>query len=127
MIGLLIRWLVFCVTLVLAAWLTSLLGFDFTVNVRDGIQGWIGIALGVALLAIINATIGNLLKLLTLPIACLTFGLSTLIINALMFWWVGSWGIGFQVGGFLPALVGSIIWAILNMIALGVLPKGKED
>lgn len=127
MIGLLLRWLVFCVTLVLAAWLTSLLGFEFTVNVRDGIQGWIGIALGVALLAIINATIGNLLKLLTLPIACLTFGLSTLIINALMFWWVGSWGIGFQVGGFFAAFIGSIIWAILNMIALGVLPKGKED
>jgi putative membrane protein len=127
MIGLLIRWLVFTVTLVLAAWLTSLLGFEFSVTVRDGIQGWIGIALGVALLSIINATIGNLLKLLTLPIACLTFGLSTLIINALMFWWVGSWGIGFKVGDFLAALVGSMIWAILNMIALGVLPKGNKD
>ena len=46
--------------------------------------------LGVAILALLNATLGKILKLLTLPLNCLTLGLFSLVINAIIFMIVAS-------------------------------------
>ena len=50
--------------------------------------------LGAGLLALVSAVLGPILKLMTLPLNCMTLGLFTLIINAGLFMLVGSWGIG---------------------------------
>jgi putative membrane protein len=66
------------------------------------------------LIGLVNATLGNLLKLLTLPIGCLTLGLSSLVINALMFLLVGNLLRGFSVNGFIPAFLGSLAMSLIS-------------
>jgi putative membrane protein len=71
-------------------------------------------ALIVALvLGVMNALVRPILIFLTLPITILTLGLFTLVINALLFWFVSSLVKGFEVTGFSPAFWGALIlWAV---------------
>jgi len=71
-------------------------------------------ALVVALvLGIMNALVRPLLIFLTLPINILTLGLFTLVINALLFWFVSTVVKGFEVAGFTAAFFGALIlWAV---------------
>lgn len=75
-----------------------------------------GTALIAALvIGLINATIGLIIKILTLPITILTFGLFLFVINALMLKLSTYFVSGFVVKGFLPAFLGAIVLAILNI------------
>lgn len=69
---------------------------------------------GVALLAavilgFINLTFKPLLILITLPVTLLTFGLFSLVINALLLWFVASIIPGFSIENFLAAFLGSFL------------------
>jgi putative membrane protein len=76
-----------------------------------------GTALVAALvIGLVNSTVGLLLKLVTLPLTILTFGLFLLVVNALMLWLAASLVPGFEVAGFVPALLGAILLAALNTI-----------
>jgi putative membrane protein len=67
-------------------------------------------------IALVNATVGWLLTLLTLPITILTLGLFLLVINAVLLK-ISTWFVpGFSVHGFLPALVGSMVLSLLTML-----------
>lgn len=86
------------------------------------------VLIGAAALALINATLGKVVKFLTLPITCLTLGLFTLVVNAAMLMLAGSLELGFRVDGFVPALVGSTVLAVVNGV-LGILipDEDKKD
>lgn len=60
---------------------------------------------------IINLFIRPVLIVLTLPITLLTFGLFTFVINGVLLWFLGSVIKGFEVTGFLAALLGALIIA----------------
>lgn len=63
-------------------------------------------------LAIVNVMIGPIIKLLALPINCMTFGLFSFVVNSLLFWLAGS-----ASGGTMNAwgaLFGSVLYAILS-------------
>ncbi len=77
----------------------------------SGVQATLLAALVIGL---VNATLGSLIKLLTLPIGCLTLGISSLIVNALMFWLASNFVSSFHVTGFVPALLGSIALSIVG-------------
>jgi putative membrane protein len=121
---LLLRWIILVVSLVIAAYITNLLPFTgFMVD--TSLEGVPKLFLGVAVLALINATLGNLLKLLTLPLNCLTLGIFSLVINAAMLMLVSTLGLGFKVDGFLSAFVGSILMSMASAI-LGNFLKDEE-
>jgi len=61
-------------------------------------------------------TIKPILNLLALPINLLTFGLFSFVINALLFWLLAAFIPGFSIDGFIPALEGSLILAIVSWI-----------
>jgi putative membrane protein len=65
--------------------------------------------IAVLILGLINALIRPLIVLLTLPVNIFTFGLFTLVINALMFWLAAQVVKGFYVHGFWPAFIGALI------------------
>lgn len=67
-------------------------------------------------LGLVNALIRPLLILVTLPITLLTLGLFTLVINALLFWMVGSLVGGLHVPGFWPAFWGAIVYSLLTWL-----------
>ena len=106
---LIVKWLIAAVSL----WLTVSLGKKLGLDMR--LEGATPAVLAVLVLAVANAVLGNILKLLTLPISCLTLGLFGFIVNALIFWLVGGTGIikGFEVNGFFPSLFGSVVMGII--------------
>jgi len=62
---------------------------------------------------ILGLTVKPVLKLLTLPINILTLGLFSFVLNALLFWFLATFIKGFHVYGFIPALEGSFILAVV--------------
>jgi putative membrane protein len=79
------------------------------------------VALVVALiLGILNATLGQFLKIVTFPLSLVTLGFFLLVINALVFW-LASFVKGFSVAGFWPAFFGSLIVTIIAMIGRRVI------
>src|ERR1700690_1638825 len=62
---------------------------------------------------ILGLTVRPVLKLLTLPINIITFGLFSLVLNALLFWFLATFIAGFSVTGFIPALIGTVILSIV--------------
>ena len=113
MLLLLFHWLLSALSLLLVAHLVP--GFE--------VRGF-----GVALLAslvigLVNSSIGFLLKLFTLPLTLLTFGLFLLVINALMLQFAALFVPGFTVHGFFSALLGAVVLALVQL-ALRSLIRG---
>ena len=68
-----------------------------------------------AVLGLLNAVVRPFLVLLTLPVTVITLGLFLFVINALMFWVAASLLTGFEVSGFVAALIGSLIYSVLQL------------
>jgi len=77
---------------------------------------------------VINAVLGPIIKLLSLPFIILTLGLLLLVINALLLLLTSfvsqEVGLGFDVDGFWTAVFGSIIITVTSWILEAVLPDG---
>jgi putative membrane protein len=67
-------------------------------------------------LGFLNLIVRPILVVLTLPITILTLGLFVFIINGLLFYFVGTIVKGFEVQGFVPALLGSIIVSVVSAL-----------
>lgn len=90
------------------------------------VPGFYVSGLGAALLAavvigLVNGTLGLLLKLISLPLIIITFGLFWFVINALMLEFASVLVPGFSVRGFAPAFWGAIILSLLNFVIRAVL------
>jgi putative membrane protein len=113
--GLFTRLIISAIALYLTALLSHALGID---AIGISVTGAVPAILAVVMLAVVNALIRPLVLLLTIPLNCLTLGLFTVVINALMFWLVGyGWIHGFKVNGFLAALFGSVVMGIITGLA----------
>jgi len=83
--------------------------------------------LAAVVIGLVNALIRPLIELLSLPITILTFGLFSLIINALMFGLAAWFTPGFSVAGFGPAFWGGLLYAVLaTVIGWIVNEKGSK-
>ena len=78
------------------------------------------------ILGLINAVIRPVLILLTLPVTVLTLGLFILVINGLLFWFVGSFIEGFVVQGFWSGFIGSILFSIVSWLLSALVLKGGK-
>jgi len=79
----------------------------------DGIKTALIVAL---VLAVLNTFVKPVLVFLTLPITILTLGLFLLVINAIMVM-IAAWFIdGFTVGGWITAILFSLIVTIVSFI-----------
>ena len=75
LLTLLIRWIVLAFAFAITSWLLS--GMD----VSGGFWAYLWIA---ALFGVVNAVLGTLLRLLTLPLMIVTLGLFSIVVNAAM-------------------------------------------
>lgn len=73
-------------------------------------------------LGLVNMLVKPVLVLLTLPITIVTLGLFLIVINALLFWFVGSVLKGFQVNGFWWAVGGAILYSIISGLLTKLIP-----
>ena len=80
-------------------------------------QSAYGTALLVAVLfGILNAVVRPVILLVAFPITILTFGLFSFVVNALLFWGVGTFLKGFEISGFIPALLGSLVISVVSSV-----------
>ncbi len=87
-----------------------------------GVSDYLSAFVAAIVLSLINTLVKPVLILLTLPVTILTLGLFLFVINALLFWFVGSVLPGFQVAGFWPALGGAIVYSLLTWLFSLLLP-----
>lgn len=109
---LLLRWILSALALFITVKIGQAVGLPF--YIASGTPGVIGLLLFVVILAVVNAILGSLLRLLTLPLSCLTFGLFAWLVNALMFWIAGQVTPGFHVRGFWAPLFGSVVMGLVS-------------
>jgi putative membrane protein len=88
------------------------------------VDGAISALLGALVLGFANAFVRPILVVLSLPITLLTFGLFLLVVNALVLKLAAALVPGFRIRGFLPALWGALLLALLNLLVAHVAGPG---
>ena len=121
LLTLLIRWVILAFAFAITSWLLS--GMD----VSGGFWAYLWIA---ALFGIVNAVLGTLLRLLTLPLMIITLGLFSIVINAAMlevidaisshltiddFFWTAIWA----------AIIIALVAVILDLIVESAFRRGQ--
>jgi putative membrane protein len=89
------------------------------------VQDWQAAAVAALVLGLANVLVKPVLVLLTLPITIVTLGLFLLVINALLFWAVGSEVPGIHVNGFWAALLGALLYSLITWALSAILPDEK--
>src|SRR3990170_4954798 len=108
-------------------WLINAVGLLIVSKIMGSIEidGILTAVVAAAVIGIINIFLRPILIILTLPINILTLGLFTLVINGLIFYFVGSIVEGFHVTGYLAAFLGALILSIINVLATFLIGMGK--
>ena len=128
---LLLRWLVLAISVFAASLVTHALKLGFEVDVHS-LDGALKLLIGVAVLSFLNATLGRILKFITIPLSCITLGLFSLVVNAVVLWIAASFKLGFTIKdsglqAFFAAFVASLLISFINGV-LGVFrPDDKDD
>lgn len=102
---LLLKWIAFTFIVMFTAWIVPGIKLD----------GFLTAFIAAAVIAIVNISLKPMLNLITLPINVLSLGLFTLVINAVLLMFVAYIVTGFEIDGFIPALLGSIIMSVLSV------------
>jgi putative membrane protein len=109
----LVRWAIIGIAFVITVNLLS------NIHVVGGFWGYVWVA---ALFGLVNAFIGTILKILTLPLTVLTLGISAILVNAALLGITASLSKRLTIHGFWTAvwagLIISLVSALLNRILL---------
>ena len=106
MIKIFIKWILYALSIIFISWIVP----------GIGVENFLSAMIVCVILALINTFVKPLLQLIALPVTILTLGLFSLVINALMLMLAGWAAPGFEVEGFLSALMGSILLSILSLV-----------
>lgn len=109
----------------LLTWLVTAISLMLTAYIVPGfiIKSFGAAAVAAIVLGLVNAIVKPILVLLTLPLTIVTLGLFLFVINALTIWLAGALTPGFDVGGFVPALLGSIVLTVVASVIDFVLDR----
>jgi putative membrane protein len=91
------------------------------------VHGFLYAMLAVAIIGLVNATLGLFLKIITFPVTIVTFGLFLIVINACMLKFASLFTPGFVVDDWWAALWGSLILSVLHFIFQRLTRKRKEN
>jgi putative membrane protein len=119
---LLVRFVIYVVAVFLVTWGLPQVFRDLTPPIQYG--DWTTLLIFAAILALINTFIRPILKILALPITCLTLGLFGIVINVLMFFLASTLtslftgrtvGVGWG-GALIGALAVFVVSIVVNML-----------
>jgi putative membrane protein len=97
-------WLITAVSLLITAYFIP--GFH--------IRNIVAAIIAAAVIGLVNAIVRPVLSFLTLPITLLTLGLFSFVLNALILWLASAFSPGFEINGFIPALIGSLVLSVVS-------------
>jgi putative membrane protein len=119
---LLLRWALIALAFAITTWLLS------GMEVSGGFWGYVWVS---ALFGIVNAVLGTLLRIITLPLTLITFGLFAIIVNALLleitdaltshltideFWWTAIWA----------AIILAVVMVVLELLLARVVAAAER-
>lgn len=104
---LLLSWLLSAIALLIVSYLVP--GFH--------VEGFKAALIAAVVIGLINATLGILLKVITLPLSLLTLGVFWWVVNAFMLMLASKLlAPNFMVSGFFAAFLGAVVLALVNMV-----------
>src|SRR5882757_4404880 len=106
MLRMLLHWILNAVALLVVAHFVE--GFN--------VSNFISALIAVVVIGLFNATLGLLLKIITLPLGILSFGLFFLVINAVVLWFSSKFVPGFSVTTWKAAFLGALALAVLHLL-----------
>ena len=106
MLRLLLHWILNALALLIVSHFVE--GFDVT-NVVSAF-------IAVVVIGLLNATLGLFLKIITLPLGILSFGIFFLVINAVILLFSSKLVPGFAVTTFKAAFLGALALAVLHLL-----------
>src|SRR5260370_118011 len=106
MLRMLLHWILNAVALLVVAHFVE--GFN--------VSNFISALIAVVVIGLFNATLGLFLKIVTLPLGILSFGLFFLVINAVILWFSSKFVPGFAVTTFKAAFLGALALAVLHLL-----------
>lgn len=111
----------------LLRWVLSALVFVLIAYIVPGIHvTWVAAFVAAIIAGLLNMLVRPLLVLLTLPITLVTLGLFLLVVNAAIFG-LTAWLVpGFRVDGFVPALIGALLYWLLNLVINSLFERREE-
>ena len=120
----LIQTLINAAALYIAVMIVPNLDFAF-----DSDGAWWKFLLVAFIFGLVNTFLRPILRILTFPITLMTLGLFLLVLNALLLMLTGAISaeldLGFTVGDFLAALLGSIVISIVGFLLSLVIGTGR--
>src|SRR5271156_3425703 len=99
-------------------WILNAAALLLVAHFVDGfiISGFISALIAVVVIGLFNATLGLFLKIITLPLGILSFGIFFLVINAVILWFSSKFVPGFAVTTFKAAFLGALALAVLHLL-----------
>lgn len=91
------------------------------------VDSWGTAVLAALVFGFVNATLGTVLRILSLPLIVFTLGLFYFVVNAFVLLLVAFlFGQSFQINGWWPALVASVVLAALGMF-WKLIPRSRRE
>jgi len=103
-VKLLVRWLINAISLLIVAYFVP--GFK--------LHGFGTALIAALIIGLVNSTLGLVLKVVTLPLTILTFGLFLIVINAIMLKMAASVTPGFAVDTWRAAFIGALLLSVIT-------------
>ncbi len=88
---------------------------------------WLQLAVAGAIFGLLNLIVRPLALILSIPALILTLGLFYFVLNALLLWGFSRLLPGYSVGGFWPALGGSLVLMVVNWVLSSPFGRTQED
>lgn len=94
------------------------------IDVKGGLLTllWVGVLFG-----LVNAVLGPILHLISLPLTIITLGLFALVVNGVLLAATAGLSDNLDVGGFLGTILGALIISIITAVLSVVLRPGRSE
>lgn len=112
----LVHWLLNAVALLIVTYVVP--GFH--------VSGIVAALIAALVIGLLNATLGLFLKVITFPLTVVTLGIFWFVVNAIVLKLASMFVPGFTIIGFLPAFLGAIVLALINLVVRWIMPRREE-
>lgn len=114
---LLIRWLISAVSLLVVGYFVP--GFR--------VSGFFAALFAAVIVGFVNATLGTVLKLLTLPLTVFTLGLFLIVVNAILLKMAAAVTPGFEIRTWTAALIGALLLSVVSALLNWLVGDKREN
>jgi putative membrane protein len=114
---LLVRWLISAASLMVVAYIVP----------GIVVRGLLAALIAAVIIGLVNATLGTVVKILTLPLTFLTLGLFLIVVNAIMLKVAAALSPGFEVQTWTAAFIGALLLSLVSTLLHWLVGDKRSD